>query len=316
MSDATPPAAASACWSRDAARTCRHSSTPSPTAASTRTIAVVISNVAGAPALARAEQAGIETLVIPHTGWPSREAFDERLADALVGRDVRLVCLAGFMRRLSARLPRALHRAGTERPPVAAAGVPRDRRRGPGAGARREGGRLHRAPRDARTRRRADRAAGGRAGAGRRYRGDAGRADPGRGAPAAPGRRGLRARRPLALDGRRFVASSISEPPARSEREPDAERARVRRVPHGRGRETAPHLDAEIGDAESGAGSATRPVAPAASATRSSREPVATDTSTGAGTGLEVHVDRRAPAGGEQQPGRAIAARPHTAGSG
>jgi phosphoribosylglycinamide formyltransferase-1 len=65
-------------------------------------IAVVISNVAGVPALARARQAGIETLVIPHTGWPSREAFDERIADALLTRDVRLVCLAGFMRRLSA----------------------------------------------------------------------------------------------------------------------------------------------------------------------------------------------------------------------
>ena len=67
------------------------------------TIAVVIANVADAPALARAEKAGIETLVIPHTGWPSREAFDERLAAALVERQVRLVCLAGFMRRLSAR---------------------------------------------------------------------------------------------------------------------------------------------------------------------------------------------------------------------
>ena len=66
-------------------------------------IAVVISNVAGAPALARAEKAGIETLVIPHAGWPSREAFDERLADSLDEREVRLVCLAGFMRRLSAR---------------------------------------------------------------------------------------------------------------------------------------------------------------------------------------------------------------------
>ena len=65
-------------------------------------IAVVVSNVAGAPALARARQAGIETQVIPHTGWPSREAFDERIAEALLTRDVRLVCLAGFMRRLSA----------------------------------------------------------------------------------------------------------------------------------------------------------------------------------------------------------------------
>jgi phosphoribosylglycinamide formyltransferase-1 len=67
------------------------------------TIAVVISNVADVPALTRAKKAGIETLVIPHTGWPSREAFDEHLAAALVERHVRLVCLAGFMRRLSAR---------------------------------------------------------------------------------------------------------------------------------------------------------------------------------------------------------------------
>jgi phosphoribosylglycinamide formyltransferase-1 len=67
------------------------------------TIAVVISNVAGAPALDRAARAGIETLVIPHTGWPSREAFDERLAAALGDRGVRMVCLAGFMRRLSPR---------------------------------------------------------------------------------------------------------------------------------------------------------------------------------------------------------------------
>jgi phosphoribosylglycinamide formyltransferase-1 len=67
------------------------------------TIAVVISNVADVPALTRAEKAGIETLVIPHTGWPSREAFDEHLAAALVKRHVRLVCLAGFMRRLSVR---------------------------------------------------------------------------------------------------------------------------------------------------------------------------------------------------------------------
>jgi phosphoribosylglycinamide formyltransferase-1 len=67
------------------------------------TIAVVISNVDTAPALTRAARAGIETVVIPHTGWPSREAFDEHLAAALLERDVRLVCLAGFMRRLSRR---------------------------------------------------------------------------------------------------------------------------------------------------------------------------------------------------------------------
>lgn len=67
------------------------------------TIAVVISNVPGAGALERAASAGIETLVMPHRDWPSREAYDAALAQALLARGVRLVCLAGFMRRLSAR---------------------------------------------------------------------------------------------------------------------------------------------------------------------------------------------------------------------
>jgi phosphoribosylglycinamide formyltransferase-1 len=67
------------------------------------TIAIVISNVAGVGALDRATAAGIDTLVVPHAGWPSREAYDEAVAQALRGRDVDVVCLAGFMRRLSAR---------------------------------------------------------------------------------------------------------------------------------------------------------------------------------------------------------------------
>lgn len=67
------------------------------------TIAVVISNVPGAGALERAAAAGIDTLVMPHRDWPSREAYDAALGQALVDRGVRLVCLAGFMRRLSAR---------------------------------------------------------------------------------------------------------------------------------------------------------------------------------------------------------------------
>ena len=65
-------------------------------------IAVVISNVHDAPALARASKAGVETIVMPHREWPSREAYDEQLAAALGARHVDVVCLAGFMRRLSA----------------------------------------------------------------------------------------------------------------------------------------------------------------------------------------------------------------------
>ncbi|MGE3470691.1 MAG: phosphoribosylglycinamide formyltransferase [Vicinamibacterales bacterium] len=66
-------------------------------------IVLVISNVPGAPALDRAAGAGIETQVMPHRDWPAREAYDEALAAAFNDRRVDLVCLAGFMRRLSAR---------------------------------------------------------------------------------------------------------------------------------------------------------------------------------------------------------------------
>ena len=65
-------------------------------------IAVVISNRAGAAGLARAARAGIETLHIDHKGYGSREAFDRAVVAELRRRDVALVCLAGFMRLLSA----------------------------------------------------------------------------------------------------------------------------------------------------------------------------------------------------------------------
>ena len=65
-------------------------------------IAVVISNRAGAAGLARAARAGIETLHIDHRDYGSREAFDRAVVAELRQRDVALVCLAGFMRLLSA----------------------------------------------------------------------------------------------------------------------------------------------------------------------------------------------------------------------
>jgi phosphoribosylglycinamide formyltransferase 1 len=67
------------------------------------TIALVISNVEGAGALERAAQAAIPTSVMPHRAWSDRESFDSALAAALNEAHVDLVCLAGFMRRLSAR---------------------------------------------------------------------------------------------------------------------------------------------------------------------------------------------------------------------
>jgi phosphoribosylglycinamide formyltransferase-1 len=64
-------------------------------------IAVVISNAADAPGLAHARAAGIETVVLSHRAYPSREDYDRALVKELRDRDVGLVCLAGFMRVLS-----------------------------------------------------------------------------------------------------------------------------------------------------------------------------------------------------------------------
>ncbi len=63
-------------------------------------IAVVISNEPAAQGLDRARAAGIDTAVIPHRGWPSRDAYDRALVAKLREYDIDLVCLAGFMRLL------------------------------------------------------------------------------------------------------------------------------------------------------------------------------------------------------------------------
>jgi phosphoribosylglycinamide formyltransferase 1 len=67
-------------------------------------IAVVISNRADAAGLERARAAGIEALVMDHRAYPSRDAYDGELAEALRSRGVSLVCLAGFMRLIGAPL--------------------------------------------------------------------------------------------------------------------------------------------------------------------------------------------------------------------
>ena len=66
-------------------------------------IVVVVSNVAAAPGLARADAAGIPTAVLPHRQWTTREAYDIALAETLRQQHVDLVCLAGFMRLLGPR---------------------------------------------------------------------------------------------------------------------------------------------------------------------------------------------------------------------
>ncbi len=66
------------------------------------TIAVVISNQEDAGGLERARRAGIETVVLSHRGWPSRDDYDRALVSELRRRDVALVCFAGFMRKVGA----------------------------------------------------------------------------------------------------------------------------------------------------------------------------------------------------------------------
>jgi phosphoribosylglycinamide formyltransferase 1 len=65
-------------------------------------IAVAISNVPDAPALERARRAGIPALVVNHKDFPTAAAFEARLGQALTAHRVDLICLAGFLRILSA----------------------------------------------------------------------------------------------------------------------------------------------------------------------------------------------------------------------
>jgi phosphoribosylglycinamide formyltransferase 1 len=69
-------------------------------------IAVVVSNVEGAAGLARAREAGIPAFFRDHRGR-TREEFDADLLALLRDHGVELVCLAGYMRLLSAPFIRA-----------------------------------------------------------------------------------------------------------------------------------------------------------------------------------------------------------------
>jgi phosphoribosylglycinamide formyltransferase-1 len=68
-------------------------------------IAVVISNRPEARGLDIARQRGLDTLVLPSKGM-DREAYDRRLIDGLRPFQPDLICLAGFMRLLSAAFVR------------------------------------------------------------------------------------------------------------------------------------------------------------------------------------------------------------------
>ncbi len=64
-------------------------------------VAIVVSNVAGVPALERARAAGVETAVVEHGTYPDRRAFDAALVELLRARGVEVIVLAGFMRLLT-----------------------------------------------------------------------------------------------------------------------------------------------------------------------------------------------------------------------
>ena len=64
-------------------------------------VSAVIANRPDAEGLAFAVDQGIVTQVVDHKAYPSREAFDAALADAIDGHRPDLVVLAGFMRVLT-----------------------------------------------------------------------------------------------------------------------------------------------------------------------------------------------------------------------
>ncbi len=61
-------------------------------------INAVISDVPDARALDRARRHKIPTFVIERKSFESKEAFEQEIVDTLKKNDVKLVCLAGFMR--------------------------------------------------------------------------------------------------------------------------------------------------------------------------------------------------------------------------
>lgn len=64
-------------------------------------ITLVLSNRPNAYGLERAKKAGLQTAVIDHKDFETREAFEQALLDELSGHDIDLICLAGFMRVLT-----------------------------------------------------------------------------------------------------------------------------------------------------------------------------------------------------------------------
>ena len=70
-------------------------------------IALVVSNRPDAKGLQFAEAHGIATAVVDHRAFASREAFEAALQARLQAADIHIVCLAGFLRMLTANFVEA-----------------------------------------------------------------------------------------------------------------------------------------------------------------------------------------------------------------
>ncbi|PYQ10748.1 MAG: phosphoribosylglycinamide formyltransferase [Acidobacteria bacterium] len=70
-------------------------------------VAVVISNEPDAPGLRKAQERGVETLLLDHRKARDKEEQDRRIVAALEERRVDLVCLAGYMKILTPGLLKA-----------------------------------------------------------------------------------------------------------------------------------------------------------------------------------------------------------------
>lgn len=64
-------------------------------------ICLVISNKAGVDGIFRAQDMGIETLVVPHKDFTNRESFEAKLHQTLTEKNIEFICCAGFMRVLT-----------------------------------------------------------------------------------------------------------------------------------------------------------------------------------------------------------------------
>jgi len=65
-------------------------------------VILVLSNRPDAGGLAKAKAKNIPTEIVDHKNYESREAFEAVILESLKGHDFDVICLAGFMRLLSA----------------------------------------------------------------------------------------------------------------------------------------------------------------------------------------------------------------------